>query len=148
MKTFPKGFLAQHETTAQTPIGLVHRRLFREAADAVANQRLLRGLMYAEAATDSASFCVFCCRLGVRFDDQRTNQSLSVSTTGCPGALCQLKNDKRTWYVASTPGSVTIHRAYGDLTVMCKKEGFPDATAIRSPRQRKSPRRCSGRFCR
>lgn len=58
-----------------------------------------------------------------------TNQSLSVSTTGCPGALCQLKNDKGTWYVASTPRSVTVHRAYGDLTVMCKKEGFPDATA-------------------
>jgi len=58
-----------------------------------------------------------------------TNQSLSVSTTGCPGAMCQLKNSKGVWYVPSTPGSITVHRAYGDMTVDCKKEGFPDATA-------------------
>ena len=57
-----------------------------------------------------------------------TNQSLSVSTTHCPGATCQLKNSKGTWYVTA-PGSVTVHRGYGDMTVMCKKEGFPDATA-------------------
>jgi uncharacterized protein YceK len=57
-----------------------------------------------------------------------TNQSLSVSTTGCPGATCQLKNSKGTWYVTA-PGSATVHRGYGDLSVTCKKEGFPDATA-------------------
>lgn len=57
-----------------------------------------------------------------------TNQSLSVSTTHCPGVTCQLKNSKGTWYVTA-PGSVTVHRGYGDMTVMCKKEGFPDATA-------------------
>jgi hypothetical protein len=57
-----------------------------------------------------------------------TNQSLSVSTTGCPGASCQLKNSKGIWYVTA-PGSVTVHRGYGDLTVNCQKEGFPDATA-------------------
>src|SRR5262245_36359793 len=57
-----------------------------------------------------------------------TNQSLSVSTTGCPGASCQLKNSKGIWYVTA-PGSVTVHRGYGDLTVSCKKDGFPDATA-------------------
>lgn len=28
----------------------------------------------------------------------------------------------------STPGSVTVHRAYGDITVVCNKEGYPDAT--------------------
>lgn len=50
-----------------------------------------------------------------------TNQSVSVETPGCPGAMCELSNDKGTWYVASTPGSVTVHRAYGDLTVVCKK---------------------------
>ncbi len=57
-----------------------------------------------------------------------TNQSLSVSTTGYPGATCQLKNSKGTWYVPA-PGSVTVHRGYGDMTVTCKKEGFPDVTA-------------------
>jgi len=57
-----------------------------------------------------------------------TNQSLSVSTTGCPAATCHLKNSKGTWYVTA-PGSVTVHRGYGDLGVTCKKEGFPDAIA-------------------
>ena len=57
-----------------------------------------------------------------------TNQSLSVSTTNCPGATCQLTNSKGKWYV-TTPGSVTVHRGYGDMTVTCKKDGFPDATA-------------------
>lgn len=57
-----------------------------------------------------------------------TNQSLSVSTTACPGAKCHLKNSKGIWYV-TTPGSVTVHRAYGDMTVTCSKEGFPDTTA-------------------
>lgn len=52
-----------------------------------------------------------------------TNQSVSVETPGCPGASCKLTNDKGTWYVANTPGSVTVHRAYGDLTVVCEKSG-------------------------
>ncbi len=61
------------------------------------------------------------------------NQSVSVSTSGCPDSMCQLKNDKGTWYVPSTPGSVTVHRAYGDMTVVCKKEGYPDAaTTVKS----------------
>jgi hypothetical protein len=53
------------------------------------------------------------------------NQPLSVITTheGTPivGANCNLVNDKGTWYV-KTPGSVTIQKAYGDLSVSCKKE--------------------------
>src|SRR5262245_45645575 len=57
-----------------------------------------------------------------------TNQSLSVTTTSCPGATCQLTNSKGIWYLTA-PGSVTVHRGYGDLTVTCQKAGFPDATA-------------------
>ena len=56
-----------------------------------------------------------------------TNQSLSVLTTGCPGATCQLTNSKGTWYVTA-PGSVTVHRGYGDMAVTCRKDGFPDGT--------------------
>ncbi len=53
-----------------------------------------------------------------------TNQSVSVETPGCPGATCKLSNDKGIWYVSSTPGSVTVHRAYSDLAVVCSKEGY------------------------
>lgn len=57
-----------------------------------------------------------------------TQQSLSVRTTACPGASCQLKNSKGLWYVNSTPGSVSVHRAYGDMTVTCQKQGYSDVT--------------------
>lgn len=56
-----------------------------------------------------------------------SNQSISVDTPGCEGAACQLTNDKGTWYVKS-PGSVTVSRAYGPLSVACNKEGFGRAT--------------------
>jgi hypothetical protein len=56
-----------------------------------------------------------------------TNQSLSVVTHAAsgealPGATCSLVNDKGSWFV-TTPGSVTVHRSYGDLAVKCSKEG-------------------------
>ncbi len=56
-----------------------------------------------------------------------TNQPVSVDTPGCEAASCQLTNDKGTWFVKS-PGSVTVNRAYGNLTVVCSKEGFGSAT--------------------
>jgi hypothetical protein len=37
------------------------------------------------------------------------------------GAMCTLTNDKGSWFV-KTPGSVSISKAYGDLTVECKKD--------------------------
>src|SRR5205085_12537694 len=49
------------------------------------------------------------------------NQPLSVDTPGCGGATCKLINDKGTWYVNATPGTVTVLRAYGDMTVTCEK---------------------------
>jgi len=59
-----------------------------------------------------------------------TNQSLSVKTVSTagdvPGAECQLENSKGTWFV-TTPGSVTVHRAYGVLNVNCTKDGFQPA---------------------
>ena len=49
------------------------------------------------------------------------NQSVSVETPGESGATCTLANDKGTWYVSSTPGSVTVSRAYSDMAVNCTK---------------------------
>jgi len=60
------------------------------------------------------------------------NQSLSVETPGCTPANCQLTNTKGSWFVI-TPGTVVVHRAYGDLTVECKKDGVqPIARDIKS----------------
>ena len=61
------------------------------------------------------------------------NQSVSVETRAkgavVAGASCQLTNDKGVWFV-STPGSVTVNRAYGDLAVKCTHEKFPPGTMI------------------
>jgi hypothetical protein len=54
-------------------------------------------------------------------------QPISVDTPGCEGASCQLMNSKGIWYVR-TPGTVTVHRAYGNLTVICRKDGAGNAT--------------------
>jgi len=63
------------------------------------------------------------------------NQPISI-TTVCegvvvPNASCTLMNDKGTWYV-QTPGSVMIQKAYGDLSVSCKKESAAGAGAFQS----------------
>jgi len=57
------------------------------------------------------------------------NQSLSVSTT--PSAACTLSNDKGTWYV-NTPGTVTVNRAYGDMTVLCKSKNLTATNVVKS----------------
>jgi hypothetical protein len=59
-----------------------------------------------------------------------TRQTVSVETMQdgkeVQGASCKLTNEKGTWYV-KTPDSVRVHRAYGDLTVKCSKEGYKDS---------------------
>lgn len=60
------------------------------------------------------------------------NQSVSVNTVSkgsdVSGATCSLRNDKGVWYVTS-PGSVAIHRSYGELAVSCTHAGLPDGLA-------------------
>lgn len=62
-----------------------------------------------------------------------SNQSLSVQTEQhgetVVGANCKLNNDKGAWFV-TTPGSVTVHRAYGDLNVRCEKKDLPPGVAV------------------
>jgi hypothetical protein len=56
-----------------------------------------------------------------------TNQPISVETRSATGEIvaganCKLENPKGVWYV-TTPGSVTVHRAYDDLSIYCTKTG-------------------------
>ena len=65
-----------------------------------------------------------------------SSKLVSVQTTKgesmVAGAMCTLTNDKGIWFVTS-PGTVSIHRAYDDLSVICKKEGEePGAMTIKS----------------
>ena len=62
-----------------------------------------------------------------------TSQVVSVETlhTSGPiaGASCKLENDKGVYYV-TTPGTVTVHRAYGDMNVKCEKTEMPAGMAV------------------
>lgn len=61
-----------------------------------------------------------------------TTQIVSVETQQnlqrVDGARCEMVNSKGTYHV-STPGTVTIGRAFGDMTVTCEKDGMPAGTA-------------------
>ena len=61
-----------------------------------------------------------------------TNQvvSLEARTKGemVTGATCKLDNGKGTYYV-TTPGTVTVHRAYDDMSVKCEKTDLPPGLA-------------------
>ncbi len=53
-----------------------------------------------------------------------TNQSVSVNNGQIGGATCSLQNDKGKWFIPQTPGTVTVHRSFGDLRVNCEKRGY------------------------
>lgn len=57
-------------------------------------------------------------------------QSLSLSALDGDGkavekAKCKLKNDKGDWQ-AESPAFVNVRRSSEDLTIECKKDGYPD----------------------
>lgn len=56
-----------------------------------------------------------------------TQQNVQVVTPPVTGASCLLSNSKGQWTLPSTPGVVTVHRAYGDLAVSCHKGGYAPA---------------------
>jgi uncharacterized protein YceK len=63
-----------------------------------------------------------------------TNQVVSVETlqkdgTQVAGATCKLENDKGVYYV-TTPGTVSVHRAYADMNVKCTKANLPDGMSV------------------
>lgn len=49
-----------------------------------------------------------------------TTQSIRVETTPKPGAACDAGNGRGTWHLPATPGSITVSKAYADLTISCK----------------------------
>lgn len=53
-----------------------------------------------------------------------SSQVVSVDTPGCAGARCELSNDKGKFFVASTPGTVTLTRSYNNLQVVCNRNDW------------------------
>ncbi|MGY2487210.1 hypothetical protein [Cupriavidus sp. CP313] len=64
-----------------------------------------------------------------------TTQVVSVEThqaeRSVDGASCEMVNSKNTYFV-TTPGTVAVDRAYGDLSIRCNKEGMDagEATVV------------------
>lgn len=64
------------------------------------------------------------------------NQVVSVETRhkgeAVAGATCQMTNGKGTFYV-TTPGTVTVNRAYEDMSVKCEKSNYqPGLSTVKS----------------
>ena len=58
-----------------------------------------------------------------------STQPVSVDTSDCKGAKCTLTNSEGVYYANDTPATTVISKAYGDLTVVCKKDG-KSATSV------------------
>ena len=52
-----------------------------------------------------------------------SSQVVSLDTPNCPGAKCTASNSQGTYFVNKTPGTISINKAYSDLTVTCEKNG-------------------------
>lgn len=84
-------------------------------------------------ASSAAALCVATITLsGCASIVSGTTQIVSVETlapTGpIAGATCKLENEKGVFYV-TTPGTVSVRRAYGNMSVKCDKPGMPSGIA-------------------
>ena len=52
------------------------------------------------------------------------NQSMSVTTGDITGAMCTLSNSKGSYFVNSTPGTVSVRNACDPLAITCTKKGY------------------------
>lgn len=61
-----------------------------------------------------------------------TGQSLTVVTEkSVEDASCELTDKKGgKWYIPHTPGTATVHKGDGPMTVVCKKDGYKTATLM------------------
>jgi hypothetical protein len=52
------------------------------------------------------------------------HQPVSVETGAVKNASCSLVNNKGTWFVPNTPGSVVVNRSFDEMNVTCQKTGY------------------------
>jgi S1-C subfamily serine protease len=55
-------------------------------------------------------------------------QQISVETPGCPAARCELSNDRGTWVLPATPGTVTVLTSTKPLRLSCQGSDGQPAT--------------------
>jgi len=81
----------------------------------------------------AALLCAVAVAQGCASITTSTTQTVSVQTqqkgTQVVGANCTLQNNKGTWTV-TTPGSVVVHKSYGDMTATCNKDGMDPGSGV------------------
>jgi S1-C subfamily serine protease len=55
-------------------------------------------------------------------------QTITVETPGCPGARCELSNDRGTWVLPATPGTVMVISSITPLRLSCQGSDGQPAT--------------------
>lgn len=55
-------------------------------------------------------------------------QQIAVETPGCPAARCELSNDRGTWVLPATPGTVTVLTSTTPLRLSCQGSDGQPAT--------------------
>jgi hypothetical protein len=60
---------------------------------------------------------------GCALNGVESRQAVWVETPGCAAASCELRNDRGTWLVSPTPGSVDVTTSRQPLQVTCRAEG-------------------------
>lgn len=58
------------------------------------------------------------------------HQLVQVDTYPVRGANCAMENSKGSFLVKDTPNSTMVHKAWGDLTVICSKTGCPSVSKV------------------
>jgi len=51
-----------------------------------------------------------------------SNQVITIETPNCPGATCRLTNNDGTYFINSTPSTISINKSRSDLMVSCYKD--------------------------
>lgn len=65
-------------------------------------------------------------------------QVLTISTPEVEGAHCALTDEKGgKWYLSSTPGTVTVLKGNGPISLICNKDGYKPSVSLIE--ERKSP---------
>lgn len=59
---------------------------------------------------------------------QSVSQRITVETPGCPSARCELSNDRGTWLLPATPGTVTVLTSTRPLRLSCQGSDGQPAT--------------------
>jgi len=60
------------------------------------------------------------------------SQPISIDTPNCKQAKCHATNSEGVYYAPETPATIVVNKAYGDLTLICEKNGKSETSLHKS----------------